>query len=102
VAHDATTGEPDDYVIGTGIQHSVRDFLELAFQAAGLDDRTRYIREDDRFVRPADVDELVADASKARRVLSWKPMVSFEELVRTMVEADLQLEAEKLRRARAT
>lgn len=79
---------PDDYVIATGRTHSVREFCRLAFAAAGLDYEA-YVVEDPRFVRPAEVDLLIGDASKARRVLGWGPTVEFEELVERMVAADL-------------
>jgi GDPmannose 4,6-dehydratase len=79
---------PDDYVIGTGHAHSVREFAQLAFQAVDLDWR-EYVEVDPRYFRPAEVDYLMADASKARRVLGWEPSVSFEHLVRMMVESDL-------------
>jgi GDPmannose 4,6-dehydratase len=79
--------QPDDCVIGTGEAHSVRDFAELAFAAADLDWR-QYVEVDPRYFRPAEVDYLLADASKARRVLGWEPSVSFENLVRIMVESD--------------
>ena len=80
--------EPDDYVIATGRTHTVRDFCRLAFEVAGLN-YEEYVVEDQRFVRPAEVDLLIGDASKAKRVLGWTPEVTFEELVRRMVEADL-------------
>jgi GDPmannose 4,6-dehydratase len=80
--------QPDDYVIATGRTHTVRDFCRLAFEAVGLD-YERYVVEDPRFVRPAEVDVLIGDASKAKRVLGWTPSVTFEELVGRMVEADL-------------
>jgi GDPmannose 4,6-dehydratase len=80
--------EPDDCVIGTGEAHSVREFAELAFAAAGLDWR-EYVEVDPRYFRPAEVDYLLADASKAHRIFGWEPSVSFEELVRIMVESDL-------------
>jgi GDPmannose 4,6-dehydratase len=80
--------EPGDYVVATGERHSVREFTELAFAHAGLDWR-QHVREDPALRRPADVEELVGDASKARRVLGWRPTVSFDELVRLMVDADL-------------
>jgi GDPmannose 4,6-dehydratase len=80
--------KPDDCVIGTGEAHSVRDFAEFAFAAADLDWRD-YVEVDPRYFRPAEVDYLLADASKARRVLGWEPSVSFENLVRIMVESDL-------------
>ena len=81
--------EPDDYVVGTGRSHAVRDFVELAFQHVGLP-WEEYIRSDPQFMRPAEVDYLLADATKAREKLAWEPTVSFEELVRMMVEADLR------------
>jgi GDPmannose 4,6-dehydratase len=81
--------EPDDYVIATGETHSVREFCELAFSEAGLD-YEKYVSIDQRFYRPAEVDLLVGDSSKARRVLGWAPRYSFHQLVREMVEADLQ------------
>jgi GDPmannose 4,6-dehydratase len=81
--------EPEDYVVGTGVTHSVRELCEVAFAHVGLDWR-RHVRVDPRFVRPAEVDILQADASKARRQLGWQPRVSFEELVRMMVDADLE------------
>jgi len=84
--------QPDDYVIGTGTAHSVKDFVELAFRHVGLD-WERYVEVDPQFFRPAEVDHLLADASKARRVLGWEPRVSFAELVAMMVESDLKLEA---------
>ena len=83
---------PDDYVIGTGEHHSGREFAELAFKHVGLNYED-CVRPDKRFMRPADVDHLLADASKAREKLGWKPSIDFEELVRIMVESDLQLEA---------
>lgn len=81
---------PDDYVIATGRTHSVRDFVRIAFEAAGLGSFEPYVVIDPRFVRPAEVDVLIGDASKARRVLGWTPAMSFEQLVTTMVEADLE------------
>jgi len=81
--------EPDDYVIATGETHSVREFCELAFAKAGLDYR-QYVKTDDRFYRPAEVDLLVGDSSKARRVLGWEPKYTFQALVSEMVEADLR------------
>jgi GDPmannose 4,6-dehydratase len=83
-------GEPDDFVVATGETHSVREFVEIAFSHAGLD-WERYVRQDERFLRPAEVDHLRGDAAKARRVLGWEPTVNFPELVRTMVDADLAL-----------
>src|SRR5215472_1053313 len=77
----------DDYVIGTGETHTVREFVNLAFLSADLDWR-EFVRVDSRYFRPAEVDCLCADASKARDVLNWEPSVSFKELVRIMVDAD--------------
>jgi len=79
--------EPDDYVLATGETHSVREFLALAFDHAGLDWRD-YVRIDERYFRPAEVDELIGDYSKAREKLGWEPTVTFEELVRMMVDHD--------------
>jgi GDPmannose 4,6-dehydratase len=80
--------EPDDYVIGTGETFSVRELCEAAFGAVDLDWR-EYVKQDERFFRPAEVDLLVADASKARNLLGWEPKVDFRGLVTMMVEADL-------------
>ncbi len=88
--------EPDDFVIATGQTHAVREFVELAFAAAGIDDWERHVRIDPRFFRPAEVDLLVGDASKARQVLGWAPQMSFDELVATMVAHDLEVEQRKL------
>jgi GDPmannose 4,6-dehydratase len=87
--------EADDYVIATGETHAVREFAKLAFASAGIDDWEKYVRVDERFFRPAEVDVLVGDASKAREQLGWEPTVTFEELVQMMVEHDLKMEAEK-------
>jgi len=81
--------EPDDYVIGTGESHSVREFLEEAFSYAGLDWR-EYVEIDPRYFRPTEVEFLLADASKAREKLGWSPRVTFKELVRIMVDADVE------------
>ncbi|WP_134766804.1 GDP-mannose 4,6-dehydratase [Nocardioides sp. 1609] len=80
----------DDYVIATGETHSVREFVQAAFAHVGIDDWERHVRHDPRFMRPAEVDQLVGDASKAREVLGWKPRVGFDELVRMMVDADIE------------
>ncbi len=85
--------KPDDYVIGTGASHSVRDFVQAAFARVNIDDWERYVDVDTRFFRPTEVDCLIADASKAERVLGWRPTVSFEELVGMMVEHDLKQQA---------
>jgi GDPmannose 4,6-dehydratase len=88
--------QPEDYVVGTGETHSVRELCQVAFEHLGLD-FDAHVRTDSRFFRPAEVDLLVSDPSKARTQLGWKPTVSFEELVVMMVEADLKrLQAEEL------
>lgn len=87
--------KPDDYVIATGESHSVQDFVELAFKEVGLDWQ-KYVVQDERYKRPADVPELRGDASKAKEVLGWKPSVSFKELVSMMVEHDIILLKNKL------
>jgi len=79
----------DDYVLGTGEAHSVREFVELAFESAGMDWKP-FVAIDPHYFRPAEVDFLLADAGKARRVLGWEPTVTFRELVHTMVEADVK------------
>ena len=87
--------EPDDYVIATGEKHTIRDLLDVAFKHAGIEDWTPYVRQDRRFYRPAEVDLLIGDASKAHRKLGWKPTVSFNELVRMMYDHDLAEESAK-------
>jgi len=82
--------KPDTYVVATGSTHSVRELCDVAFSCVGLDYRD-YVVQDQRFMRPAEVDQLVGDASKAKRVLGWEPRVTFEQLIQMMVEADLQL-----------
>jgi GDPmannose 4,6-dehydratase len=81
--------QPDDFVVATGVSHSVQDLVEVAFSHVGLDWHD-YVRKDPRFLRPAEVDHLIGDASKARRVLGWEPSVDFGALVRMMVDADLE------------
>ncbi|HMC03414.1 MAG TPA: GDP-mannose 4,6-dehydratase [Cellulomonadaceae bacterium] len=85
--------DPGDYVIATGETHTIREFLDLAFRCAEIDGWEDRIRTDPRFERPAEVDVLTGDATKAREQLGWKPRVAFEELVRMMYEADLVEEA---------
>ena len=82
---------PDDYVIATGETHSVREFCEEAFSYAGLDWKD-FVQVDPKYFRPAEVDLLLGDASKARRVLGWEPKVTFKELAHMMVDADLEAE----------
>ena len=80
---------PDDYVVATGVKHSVRDLVELAFNHVGLDWR-KHVVTDPKLIRPAEINTLCGDAAKARRVLGWKPKVSFAELIQMMVDADLE------------
>jgi GDPmannose 4,6-dehydratase len=82
--------EPDDFVIATGKAHSVRDLVRIAFEHLGLDP-DEHIRLDPRFLRPAEVEHLIGDATKAREKLGWEPRTSFEEMIRLMVDADLEL-----------
>lgn len=81
--------QPRDYVIATGVNHSVRDLLRVAFAHAGLNWKN-YVRIDPRFVRPAEVEHLLGDCSRARKELKWKPEVSFEKMIQMMVDADLE------------
>jgi GDPmannose 4,6-dehydratase len=83
-------GEGDDFVLATGETHSVREFAEAAFSHADLDWK-EFVRHDPRYERPAEVDLLMGDASKAKRILNWQPKVRFRELVRIMVDADMEL-----------
>ncbi|MEY4362089.1 MAG: GDP-mannose 4,6-dehydratase [Actinomycetota bacterium] len=87
--------EPDDFVIATGETHTIEELVERAFAELGLDDWKRYVRQDPKFFRPAEVDLLIGDASKAREKLGWVPEVGFPELVRMMVQHDLKREAIK-------
>ena len=81
--------EGDDYVIATGETHSIREFLDIAFKRVGIEDWSRYVTQDPRFLRPAEVDLLIGDAAKARERLGWQPKVNFEALVAMMVDHDL-------------
>jgi len=83
--------KPEDYVIATGEAHSVRECCEVAFEEAGLGDFEQYVTIDPAFVRPAEVDHLIGSPAKAERDLGWKPATSFEELIRLMTRADLDL-----------
>ncbi len=87
--------EPDDYVIATGQTHSIEDLVERAFAEVGIEDWRPYVRQDPKFFRPAEVDLLIGDPSKAKRELGWEPDVSFPELVSMMVRNDLEIEAKK-------
>jgi GDPmannose 4,6-dehydratase len=81
--------EPDDYVVATGVCHSVRELVEIAFARAGLDWQ-KYVRVDPALLRPAEVDHLLGDSSKARQRLGWSPQVDFRQLIEMMVDADLE------------
>jgi len=86
---------PDDYVVATGEAHSVAEFVECAFAEVGIENWQDYVHQDPKFFRPAEVDLLIGDASKAREKLGWQPEVDFRTLVRLMVENDLKIEAAK-------
>ncbi len=82
----------DDYVIATGVTHTIRDLLDVAFARIGIDDWSDYVSYDRQFERPAEVDLLIGDATKARQVLGWEPSVDFTELITMMVDSDLELQ----------
>jgi len=82
--------KPEDFVVATGKTHSIRDFLDIAFGHVDLDWKD-HVKQDPRYMRPAEVDQLIGDSTKARRVLGWRPTVDFEGLVKMMVDADLAL-----------
>ena len=86
--------QPDDYVVATGETHTVQEFLEVAFARAGLDSK-KHVAFDKRYLRPAEVDLLIGDASKAKKKLGWEPKVKFKQLAEIMVDADIQLLAEE-------
>ena len=90
--------EPDDYVLATGETHSIEEFLTLAFSEVGLDDWHNYVRQDPRFFRPAEVDLLIGDPTKAREKLGWVPEVDFKSLVSMMVQNDLAIETARARK----
>ena len=90
--------EPDDYVVATGETHSIEEFLELAFAEVGISDWRPYVTQDPKFFRPAEVDMLIGDPTKARTKLGWTAEVDFPHLVKMMVENDLRIESAKLNR----
>jgi GDPmannose 4,6-dehydratase len=90
--------EPDDYVIATGETHSVEEFLTLTFEKVGLGDWRNYVRHDPKFLRPAEVDLLIGDPSKAKEKLGWQPEVGFDKLVEMMVEHDMAYETHRLKK----
>ena len=83
--------KPEDFVIATGVSHSIRDFLDVAFDCVGINDWSNYVVQDERFMRPAEIDVLCGDSTKAREVLDWKPKTSFEDMVSRMVINDIAL-----------
>ena len=83
--------KPEDFVIATGVSHSIRDFLDVAFECVGINDWSNYVVQDERFMRPAEIDVLCGDSTKAREVLDWKPKTSFEDMVSRMVINDIAL-----------
>lgn len=89
IARVATGEQPGDYVVATGVSHTIEDFVAAAFAAVGIDDWRQYVETDAAFVRPADAAELRGDASRIREAYGWQPRVGFDELVRRMVEADV-------------
>ncbi len=89
---------PDDYVVATGETHSIEEFLTLAFAEAGLDDWHRYVRQDPKFFRPAEVDLLIGDPKKAQDKLGWRREVDFPALVKMMVRHDLEVESARLKK----
>ena len=82
--------EPQDWVLATGETHSIREFCELAFKHAGLGDYQNFVQIDPQFYRPNEVNVLIGDYSKAKRILGWEPTVKFEELVKRMVDYDIK------------
>lgn len=90
--------EPDDYVLSTGETHSIRELLDTAFSAVGIPDWSKHVVVDEKFVRPAEVDLLMGDSTKAKEKLGWKPEVSFQELIAMMVKNDLEIEKSRPKR----
>lgn len=88
--------DPDDYVVATGETHTGREFLEKAFAHAEIDEWERFVESDPRMFRPAEVEHLIGDATKAKRVLGWEPKIRFDELVNIMVDSDFKIEQDKL------
>ena len=88
--------EPGDYVLATGETHTIREFLDLAFKEVGIDDWTPYVKQNPEFMRPAEVDILLGDPTKAETVLGWKRKVDFQGLVKLMIDNDLELESRTL------
>jgi GDPmannose 4,6-dehydratase len=87
--------EPDDYVVATGTRWSIRQVLDMAFHAIGIEEWSPYVTIDERFLRPAEVDQLVGDASRAKDLLGWEPKVDFPQVLEEMVRHDIEMEQEK-------
>lgn len=83
--------KPDDYVVATGENHSVQEFVQAAFKSAGIDNWKKYVKISKEFYRPAEVDFLIGDAKKANKILNWRPTVSFDQLVKMMVDSDINI-----------
>ena len=83
--------KPEDFVIATGKSHSIRDFLDVAFNCVGIDDWSNYVVQDERYMRPAEIDVLCGDSSKAKEKLGWSPKTSFEDMVERMVKRDISI-----------
>ena len=83
--------KPEDFVIATGKSHSIRDFLDVAFNCVGIDDWSNYVVQDERYMRPAEIDVLCGDSTKAREILDWYPKTAFQEMVSRMVKKDVGL-----------
>ena len=83
--------QPDDYVVATGVEHSIRDFLDVAFECIDIEDWERFVIQDERYMRPAEVAVLCGDSSKAREVLGWEPETSFEQMIINMITKDIEL-----------
>ena len=83
--------QPDDYVVATGVEHSIRDFLDVAFECIDIEDWERFVIQDERYMRPAEVAVLCGDSSKARKVLGWEPETSFEQMIINMITNDIEL-----------
>ncbi len=83
--------EPDDFVIATGVEHTIGEFLDVAFERVGIDNWSKYVLQDERYMRPAEVAVLCGDSTKAREVLGWEPETSFQQMVFNMVDNDLEL-----------
>lgn len=86
--------KPDDYILATGVTHTIGDLLSEAFSAVGITNWKKYVKQDPEFMRPAEANHLIGNASKAKSKLGWQPQVSFKELIQMMVENDLRIEGE--------